>query len=99
MSDGTALSLLAQAPLKGEAVSARLPLPAQRWTHVAFSLGAGTNVVIIPSAGVGIVVLTNAAPTGAPEALAACVSRAPAPRGHAESHARFWLHSPKVTTT
>jgi hypothetical protein len=37
----------------------------------AFSLGAGTNVVIIPSAGVGIVVLTNAAPTGAPEALAA----------------------------
>ena len=37
----------------------------------AFSLGAGTNLVILPSAGVGIVVLTNAAPIGAPEALAA----------------------------
>ena len=37
----------------------------------AFSLGAGTNLVIIPSAGIGIVALTNAAPTGAPEALAA----------------------------
>ncbi len=37
----------------------------------AFSLGAGTNFVILPSAGVGIVVLTNAQPTGAAEALAA----------------------------
>ena len=36
-----------------------------------FSLGAATNFVILPSAGVGIVVLTNAAPTGAAEALAA----------------------------
>ena len=37
----------------------------------AFSLGAGTNLVILPSAGVGIVVLTNAQPTGAAEALTA----------------------------
>lgn len=37
----------------------------------AFSLGAGTNFVSLPSAGVGIVVLTNAQPTGAAEALAA----------------------------
>jgi CubicO group peptidase (beta-lactamase class C family) len=37
----------------------------------AFALGAGTNFVILPSAGVGIVVLTNAQPTGAAEALAA----------------------------
>ncbi len=37
----------------------------------AFAMGAGTNLVILPSAGVGIVVLTNAQPTGAAEALAA----------------------------
>ena len=37
----------------------------------AFSLGAGTNFVILPSAGVGIAVLTNAAPSGAAEALTA----------------------------
>jgi CubicO group peptidase (beta-lactamase class C family) len=37
----------------------------------AFSMGAGTNLVILPSAKVGIVVLTNAQPTGAAEALAA----------------------------
>jgi CubicO group peptidase (beta-lactamase class C family) len=37
----------------------------------AFSMGAGTNLVILPSANVAIVVLTNAWPTGAPEALAA----------------------------
>lgn len=36
----------------------------------AFALGAGTNYVMIPSLGIGIVVLTNAAPTGAAEALA-----------------------------
>jgi CubicO group peptidase (beta-lactamase class C family) len=35
----------------------------------AFSLGAGTNYVLIPSVGVGIVVLTNGAPIGAAEAL------------------------------
>jgi CubicO group peptidase (beta-lactamase class C family) len=37
----------------------------------AFSMGAGTNVVILPSAGVGIIALTNARPTGAAEALTA----------------------------
>jgi len=37
----------------------------------AFAMGAGTNFVILPSAGIGIVVLTNAAPTGAAEALTA----------------------------
>jgi CubicO group peptidase (beta-lactamase class C family) len=36
-----------------------------------FAMGAGTNLVILPSANVGIVVLTNAAPTGAAEALTA----------------------------
>ncbi|MET0278105.1 MAG: serine hydrolase [Pseudorhodoplanes sp.] len=36
-----------------------------------FDLGAATNFVILPSAGIGIVVLTNAAPIGAAEALAA----------------------------
>jgi CubicO group peptidase (beta-lactamase class C family) len=36
-----------------------------------FALGAATNFVILPSAKVGIVVLTNAAPTGAAEALSA----------------------------
>lgn len=37
----------------------------------AFALGAGTHYAMIPSAGVGIVVLTNAAPSGAAEALGA----------------------------
>ncbi len=36
----------------------------------AFSLGAATNYVLIPSLGVGITVLSNAAPIGAVEALA-----------------------------
>jgi CubicO group peptidase (beta-lactamase class C family) len=36
----------------------------------AFAMGAGTTYAMLPSAGVGIVVLTNAAPTGAAEALA-----------------------------
>jgi CubicO group peptidase (beta-lactamase class C family) len=37
----------------------------------AFALGAGTHYAMIPSAGVGIVVLTNAGPGGAAEALGA----------------------------
>ncbi|MCV7227658.1 serine hydrolase [Mycolicibacterium komossense] len=37
----------------------------------AFELGAGTNFVIIPSADVAIVVLTNATPSGIPETLTA----------------------------
>jgi CubicO group peptidase (beta-lactamase class C family) len=37
----------------------------------AFALGAGTHYAMIPSAGVGIVVLTNAAPSGSAEALGA----------------------------
>jgi CubicO group peptidase (beta-lactamase class C family) len=37
----------------------------------AFELGAGTNFVIIPSADVAIVALTNATPAGVPEALTA----------------------------
>jgi CubicO group peptidase (beta-lactamase class C family) len=37
----------------------------------AFELGAGTNFVIIPSADVAIVVLTNATPSGVPETLTA----------------------------
>ena len=37
----------------------------------AFELGAGTNFVILPSADVAIVALTNATPTGVPEALTA----------------------------
>jgi CubicO group peptidase (beta-lactamase class C family) len=37
----------------------------------AFALGAGTSYAMIPSAGVGIVVLTNAAPSGSAEALGA----------------------------
>ncbi|MBX3539592.1 MAG: serine hydrolase [Chelatococcus sp.] len=36
----------------------------------AFSLGAGTNYVMVPSLDIGIIVLTNAAPVGAAEALA-----------------------------
>ena len=36
----------------------------------AFAMGAGTNFAIIPSAGVGIVVLTNAFPIGVAETLA-----------------------------
>ncbi|GAA5534165.1 serine hydrolase [Deinococcus aluminii] len=36
----------------------------------AFSLGAATNVTLVPSAGLGIVILTNAAPIGVPETLA-----------------------------
>lgn len=35
----------------------------------AFELGAGTNFVILPSADVAIVALTNATPAGVPEAL------------------------------
>ncbi|SEH64448.1 CubicO group peptidase, beta-lactamase class C family [Mycolicibacterium rutilum] len=37
----------------------------------AFELGAGTNILMLPSADVGIVALTNATPTGVPEALTA----------------------------
>jgi CubicO group peptidase (beta-lactamase class C family) len=37
----------------------------------AFELGAGTNFVILPSADVAIVALTNATPAGVPEALTA----------------------------
>lgn len=37
----------------------------------AFILGAGTNFVLMPSEKLGIVVLTNAQPTGVPEALSA----------------------------
>ena len=36
-----------------------------------FELGAGTNFVILPSADVAIVALTNATPSGVPEALTA----------------------------
>ena len=36
-----------------------------------FELGAGTNFVILPSANVAIVALTNATPSGVPEALTA----------------------------
>ena len=37
----------------------------------AFELGAGTNFVIIPSADVAIIALTNASPSGIPETLTA----------------------------
>lgn len=37
----------------------------------AFELGAGTNVLMLPSADVGIVALTNGSPSGVPEALTA----------------------------
>jgi hypothetical protein len=37
----------------------------------AFELGSGTNVVILPSADVAIVALTNATPSGVPETLTA----------------------------
>lgn len=37
----------------------------------AFSLGASTNVAMVPNLDLGIVVLTNAPPTGAAEAIAA----------------------------
>ncbi len=37
----------------------------------AFELGAGTNLLILPSADVAIVALTNATPSGVPEALTA----------------------------
>jgi CubicO group peptidase (beta-lactamase class C family) len=37
----------------------------------AFELGAGTNLVILPSADVAIVALTNATPSGVPESLTA----------------------------
>lgn len=37
----------------------------------AFELGAGTNILIIPSADVAIVALTNATPSGVPETLTA----------------------------
>jgi CubicO group peptidase (beta-lactamase class C family) len=37
----------------------------------AFELGAGTNILILPSANVAIVALTNATPAGVPEALTA----------------------------
>ncbi len=48
------------------------PAGRMRFSHSgAFAMGAGTNLVILPSANVAIVVLTNAWPTGAPEALAA----------------------------
>ncbi|WP_442945621.1 serine hydrolase [Nocardia sp. SSK8] len=48
--------------------------PAGRTTYShsgAFALGAATNFLVIPSADVAIVALTNAAPIGVPEALTA----------------------------
>jgi Domain of unknown function (DUF3471)/Beta-lactamase len=42
-----------------------------QWDHSgAFSVGASTVATLIPSEGLGIVVLTNAAPIGVPEAIA-----------------------------
>lgn len=42
-----------------------------RWSHSgAFSTGASTVVNLVPAESLGIVVLTNAAPIGAPEAIA-----------------------------
>jgi CubicO group peptidase (beta-lactamase class C family) len=42
-----------------------------RWSHSGgFALGAATAVYLVPAEQLGIVVLTNAAPIGAPEALA-----------------------------
>lgn len=41
-----------------------------RWRHSgAFSQGAATNVTLLPGAGIGIAVLSNAAPLGAVEAI------------------------------
>lgn len=41
-----------------------------RWRHSgAFSQGAATNVTLLPSAGIGIAVLSNAPPLGAVEAI------------------------------
>lgn len=49
----------------GQSASGRVTL-----THSgAFALGASTAFTVIPSAGVGIVTLTNAVPTGVPETL------------------------------
>ena len=46
------------------------PFGLLEWNHSgAFSTGAATAVKLIPSAGVGIVVLTNAAPIGVAEAI------------------------------
>lgn len=44
---------------------------AVRWDHSgAFSTGAATTAKLLPAAGLGIVVLTNGAPIGVPEAIA-----------------------------
>ena len=40
-------------------------------TPGAFDLGAATNFVVLPSADIGIIALTNAAPSGVPETLTA----------------------------
>ena len=41
-----------------------------RWSHSGgFGLGAATNINLLPSEGLGVVVLTNASPIGVPEAL------------------------------
>jgi CubicO group peptidase (beta-lactamase class C family) len=43
-----------------------------QWSHSgAFALGAATAVALLPSEDLGILVLTNAAPVGAPEAVCA----------------------------
>jgi CubicO group peptidase (beta-lactamase class C family) len=43
---------------------------ATRWNHSgAFSTGAATTVKLLPAEGLGIVVLTNGAPVGLPEAI------------------------------
>lgn len=42
-----------------------------QWNHAgAFTVGASTAAVLIPNEGLGIVVLTNGAPIGVPEAIA-----------------------------
>ena len=48
----------------------RRAMPAVRWEHSgAFGIGAATTYAMLPAADVGIVVLTNARPGGAPEAV------------------------------
>ncbi|BBZ30288.1 serine hydrolase [Mycolicibacterium madagascariense] len=48
------------------------PAGRQQFSHSgAFELGAGTNFVVLPSADVAIVALTNATPSGVPETLTA----------------------------
>jgi CubicO group peptidase (beta-lactamase class C family) len=62
-----------------------------RWSHSgAFSNGAATTVVLIPKEDLGVVVLTNGMPIGAPEAIADTIVDDVVNGGPTENWSKVW---------